>query len=64
MDRRDRNNYKKTNGIMRMLLIILLGTLIVSCGKKRSIHITATNVVTGERYPKRRGAGRIQRLGE
>lgn len=34
-----------------MLLIILLGTLIVSCGKKRSIHITATNVVTGERYP-------------
>ncbi|AEA43893.1 hypothetical protein [Fluviicola taffensis] len=36
---------------MRNLLFILFGTLfLVSCGKKRSIHITATNAATGERY--------------
>ncbi|AEA43890.1 hypothetical protein [Fluviicola taffensis] len=35
---------------MRVLLIVLLGILFVSCGKKRSIHITATNAATGERY--------------
>ncbi len=36
---------------MRILLFILLGALLFSsCGKKCSIHITATNAATGERY--------------
>jgi hypothetical protein len=36
---------------MRILIFILLGSFILtSCGKKRSIHITATNAATGERY--------------
>jgi hypothetical protein len=36
---------------VRILLFILLGSLLFSsCGKKRSIHITATNAATGERY--------------
>jgi hypothetical protein len=45
------SNYKENHGIMRILLIVLLGVLLTtSCGKKRSIHITATNAATGERY--------------
>nr|WP_294859952.1 hypothetical protein [uncultured Fluviicola sp.] len=36
---------------MRILLIfILFAFVLTSCGKKRSIHITATNAATGERY--------------
>jgi len=35
---------------MRILIIILLGILMVSCGKKRSIHITALNAATGQPY--------------
>ena len=36
---------------MRILLLVLLGALLFSsCGKKRSIHITATNAATGESY--------------
>jgi len=36
---------------VRILLFVLLGALIFSsCGKKRSIHITAKNAATGERY--------------
>jgi hypothetical protein len=29
---------------------MLLGMAFLSCGKKRTIHITATNAATGERY--------------
>ncbi|MNK12803.1 hypothetical protein D3C87_308790 [compost metagenome] len=36
---------------MRILFMILLAFMFASCGKKRSVHITATNVATGERYP-------------
>jgi hypothetical protein len=36
---------------MRIVILILFGALLFSsCGKKRSIHITATNAATGERY--------------
>ncbi len=33
-----------------ILLIFILSLIILSCGKKRTIHITATNGATGERY--------------
>ena len=37
---------------MRIVIMILLGALLLpSCGKKRTIVITATNAATGERYP-------------
>lgn len=35
---------------MRVVLVLLIGFFIISCGKKRSIHITAANAATGERY--------------
>lgn len=35
---------------MRILIILFAGLFIISCGKKRTIVITATNGATGERY--------------
>ncbi len=35
---------------MRIFILILCGLLFFSCGKKRSIHITATNAATDQRY--------------
>ena len=35
---------------MRLLVILLLGIALLSCGKERSIHIKAVNAVTGQPY--------------
>ena len=35
---------------MKIIVFLLLSLAVVSCGKKRTIHITATNGATGERY--------------
>ncbi|MDR0802086.1 hypothetical protein [Fluviicola sp.] len=35
---------------MKVFMIMLLGITLLSCGKKRTIHITATNAATGMRY--------------
>ncbi len=35
---------------MRIMFFLVLVDMIASCGKKRSIHITATNGATGEPY--------------
>ena len=36
---------------MRVSIIFILGILLISCKKERTIHITAKNAVTGQPYP-------------
>ena len=35
---------------MRLIILLFISVILFSCGKKRTIHITATNGATGVRY--------------
>ena len=36
---------------MKLLTLFMIGLLLLSCKKERTIHITAKNAVTGQPYP-------------